>query len=802
MFRTLLVFCPTFVTLLAIPAATVAPAAPPAPGPAPVLSPQESLSRFKVAPGYRIELVAAEPLIEAPVAMAFDADGRLWVVEMRNFMPDPEGKGEDAPTGRITILDDRDGDGLMDTRTVFLDQLVLPRSIAFVGGGVLIAAPPELIHCYDKNKDDRCDSPVVVSKSYGTRKNPEHDANGFVLALDNWLYSANIGERHRFVGGTLASEPTISRGQWGIAQDDVGRLVFNANSDYVRGDGLPVYLRRAHLKTTREQNVDLDDDETTWPGRPNFGVNRGYKDGSLRPDGTLAKFTAACGPTVYRGDQFPEDARGNVFVAEPAANFVRRSVVSETDGVLRARNAYAKTEFVTSTDERFRPVNLTTGPDGALYVADMYRGLIQHRIYLTPFLRQQVVDRGLDRPIDRGRIWRVVSTDKALGPRPRLGQAKSPALLEALAHPNGWWRDTAQRLLVERKDSSVTPALARLVRSAPDPRTRLHALFTLEGLGRLGPTLVAGATRDPDRFVSQAALALRERSEDARLYAFLAKLAERPSLDRSARERLRGRELDALARLLADKSFTEERPGRVALVRALADAVFARNAPDEVLQLLDLVGGEPRGTEWRQVALLDAVAAAKAAPGASEKLALPASPKNWARLVRSPNEAVKAKAEALAAWIGASLPRATQKPANKAARGLSAEEKARFDRGKALYPGICGACHQPSGLGEEGKGPPLVDSPWVLGAPERLVRIAIHGLRGPVKVGARTFNMDMPAMGGLSDDQLADLLTYVRAEKDWGHDAPAITPATIARIRAATEARAEAWTEPELLKVQ
>jgi glucose/arabinose dehydrogenase/mono/diheme cytochrome c family protein len=780
------------------------PARPPVPvAPAPPLSPAAELASFTVVPGFRVELVAAEPLVEAPVAMTFDPDGRLFVVEMRNFMPDADGRGEDQPTGRVSILSDKDGDGRLEARTTFLDGLVLPRSVALVAGGVLIAAPPQLIFCADADHDDHCDKPQVVASDYGTRKNPEHDANGLAPALDNWLYSANLGQRHRWQGGRLITEPALIRGQWGIAQDDFGRLLFNANSDYLRGDQLPVYAPGAHQRTTRGQNLALDEDQTVWPGRPNYGVNRGYKDGSLRADGTLAAFTAACGPTIYRGDQFPQAFRGNAFVAEPSANLVRRSLLEEKGDVLSGHNAYAgmKKEFLTSLDERFRPVNLTTGPDGALYVADFYRGLIQHRIYLTPFLRQQVIERGLDGPIDRGRIWRVRATDAADATptaAPALSRASSTSLIAQLSHGNGWWRDTAQRLLVERRREAprLTPALTRLFRSSTETRVRLHALFTLEGLGTLTPALIKQAAADPDRFVRAAGAGLIAREADAKLVAFVQQLAAQPLGGKSgppAQAPGKFREVDVLHRLLEQPSFSEALPGRADLLGALASRVVSDGRPEEVLAVLELVVAEPRATAWRQVALLDGIAAGRR----GEHATLPERPRNWARLLRSPDEAVRTRAVALAPWIGEQVSLKTA----RAPRALSEDEKARFARGKALYPGICGACHQPSGLGEEGKGPPLVESPWVLGTTERLVRIALHGLRGPVKVGERTFTMDMPAMGGLPDAQLAELLTYVRGEQDWGHDAAPVDADTIDRIRKATATREQQWTMDELLKV-
>jgi mono/diheme cytochrome c family protein/glucose/arabinose dehydrogenase len=763
----------------------------------PALSPDQALGRFKVAAGYRIELVASEPLVRAPVAATFDGDGRLWVVEMPGFMPDAEGSGEDAPNGAVVVLEDGDGDGRMDRRTEYLGGLVIPRSVLpLADGGALIAAPPFLYHCRDRNRDLRCDEKTVVADNYGTAENPEHDANGLVPALDNWIYSANTTARFRLKNGRWERGTTINRGQWGISQDDVGRLVFNTNSEHLRGDLLPIFAPEAHTRRATGFNVRLSKREAVYPGRTNYGVNRGYQSGLLRDDGTLSVFTAACGPVVYRGDGFPQDARGNLFVAEPAGNLVRRSVVSEENGKLVAQNAYDKAEFLTSTDERFRPVNLTNGPDGALYVVDMYRGLIQHRIYLTPYLKQQVRARGLETPIDRGRIWRVVHEGTRAQPGPRrLTRASNAVLVNLLGHPNGWWRDVAQRTLVQRGDRRVAAAVERLLTAHQDARVRLHALFTLDGLGRVNERVFRRAAADQDRFVRLAGESLRAAAQRAGLDA----VAEALSRDvrSAARTRARGQELELLERLLVLPAWAAPSEDREKLLGSLASRVSAEGGPARVLRLLELVALEDPATRWRQRALL--AGAAEGLASRPEPVALPTPPARWARIANAEDPDLQETSRALMRRL--SWPK-MHGDKDQHARGpkltMTSQQRASFERGRQQYKGICGACHQPSGLGEDGKGPPLVDSEWVLGSPERLVRITLQGLRGPVKVGNVVYEMEMPSMGALGDEQIADLLTYIRMEPEWGHEATPVDPAMVARIRKATEARQDAWTAAEL----
>ena len=376
---------------------------------APPLSPEAALDTFTVPDGFRVELVASEPLIGDPVEIEFDAAGRLWAVEMRGYMPNIDGTNETDPVGRIVVLEDVDGDGRMDRNTVFLDGLVMPRALAVLDEGVLISEPPNLWLCKDKDGDLRCDERVLMAEDYapqndpklGEKSNPEHASNGLLWSMDNWIYSANHTTRFRFIGGEFVREPTVFRGQWGISQDNHGRHFYNTNSDHFRGDLVPSHYlaRNENVVGLRGSNVRINPDQTVWPGRITTGVNRGYRPNVLREDGTLARYTGACGTLIYRGSNFPADFLGDGFICEPTGNFIRRNKVSERDGVVTATNAYDQAEFLTSTDERFRPVNLVNGPDGCLYVVDLYRGLIQHRLYLTTFLRRQIEERGLDEPI-------------------------------------------------------------------------------------------------------------------------------------------------------------------------------------------------------------------------------------------------------------------------------------------------------------------------------------------------------------------------------------------------------------------
>jgi mono/diheme cytochrome c family protein/glucose/arabinose dehydrogenase len=485
-----------------------------------VLSPSEALKTFSLPPGYRLELVAAEPMVQDPILIEWTSTSRMWVVELPAYMRDISSPDEYQPVGRVVVLDDTDGDGAMDRRTIFADGLIQPRALRVLERGVLVGEPPNVWLLRDTDGDMRADAKELVATGYGQREtNVEVNANRLYWGLDNRIYTAGTGAdlilqvRHDGIGAVKS----LSRGQWGVTQDDAGRIYRNHNESVLHVDLVPTqyFARNPSLLRTRgshERLIDPDGDvNAVWPVHTTPGTNRAYQHGILRGDGTLAAFTAACAPTVYRGDRLPAELAGNVFVAEPAANVVSRLVVTDDGTTLRARKAYERGEFVASTDERFRPVDLSSAPDGTLYIVDMYRGIIQHHAYITEYLRDQILARKLEQPVGMGRIYRVVHDTTTRDTATDLSKASIARVVAALAHPNGWWRDAAQHLLVQRRDAASVPALVRLVEDGGDRRTRLHALWTLDGMDAVEPAVASKALGDASPDVRTAALRIAER---------------------------------------------------------------------------------------------------------------------------------------------------------------------------------------------------------------------------------------------------------------------------------------------------
>ena len=811
--------------------------------PAPVLTPAEALESFSLPEGFRIELVASEPLVGVPVEIEFDPEGRLWAVEMRGYMPNVEGTNETDPVGRIVVLEDVDGDGRMDKNTVFLDNLVMPRALAVLNDGVLVAEPPKLWLCKDNDGDLKCDERILMDDDYapqndpklGMKSNPEHASNGLLWGMDNWIYSANHTSRFRYLGGKWEKESTVFRGQWGISQDNYGRFFYNSNSDHFRGDYIASHYlaRNSNFVSLAGSNVRVNPDQTVWPGRITTGVNRGYKRGVLRENGTLSRFTGACGTLIYRGSNFPDEFLGDGFVCEPTGNFVRRNKVWEKDGIVSATNAYHESEFLTSTDERFRPVNLVNGPDGCLYVVDMYRGLIQHRLYLTTFLRRQIEERGLFNPLDHGRIYRVVYEGKPTGKSPKLSQLSSAELVEELGHEDAWRRDTAQRLIVERQDTSVVAALSSLAVNGQHPLGQIHALWALHGLNRVSENVVEQAVVSADPKVRAAALRVSEaligklgpgrvlkiweaalndvpevqlqlalslgeiQGEGAldHLKTIAGRNLHHPYIVSSVLSSLYDRELEFVESALESDGVWAQN-GAGSILGDLAGAVFRARHTDRILGMLKMAESHA-GSVWKTVALIDGANAAafKKVRGelrlTGDPIQVDEAPRPLVALASHPS--VGASAIQLMdafIWPGKDVEEKEEVVA------LTADEQALFDAGRDLFLISCGACHQPHGRGQDGLAPPLVDSDWVLGSPERITRIVLHGLQGPIEIEGKKWELVMPGLGVFDDQQLASVLTYVRRE--WGHTASAVSPEFVGAIRAKYPDRIDMWTVAEL----
>ncbi len=800
------------------------------PAPAP-LSPEEELKTFRLPPGFRIELVASEPMIESPVAISFDDQGRMFVVEMRSYMRDLEGTTEKDPTSRVSLLTDTDGDGRMDKASAFLDNLVMPRGVMAVKGGAIVAEPPNLFFCRDTKGTGVADEKVLVASDFGTLGGqPEHMANTPTWAMDNRVYATNYGTSFKLTNGAWQKGPGLGRGQWGLSQDDAGRLFYNYNSDLLRADLLPAaaYARNPLLRDALGINNKVIKDQSVYPSHPTPGVNRGYDAKTLRADGTLANATATCGAAIYRGDAFPAEFRGNAFIPEPSSNLVKRITIAEKDGLLTGTNAYEQKEFLTSTDERFRPVMMANGPDGALYVVDLYRGMLQHPAFLTHYLIANIKARSLEQPVSGGRIWRIVRDDQA-APRATKIPAAAADRVKLLTHPNGWVRDSAQRLLVESADGAAAAPLRALLADAHTPATaRLHALWSLDGLGATRPEDVRLAFKDADAQVRAAAIRIAPSEMLAELCALkdekevlvLAHLAIRlsganlPDADKAVAGLLAAHGDNALVR---EGALTGARGREVALAKAVAMLGSAANlkqtgpALDGFATLISQAGkaGPFEGMLEIAANLGDRHLRATILRGLDQSIRDPktkkpaplktiwlnAEPVSLAKLKKTVTEANPLKnlesVTARLAWVG--KPGA---PAPPKIVALTKAQQALFEKGKVTYANLCAACHQPHGYGLDGLAPPLVDSDWVLGKPDVTARIVLHGLGGPIKVGNRTWDLSMPPMGMLSDEDIAGVLTYVRRE--WEHNGSPVDAKFITGIRKQFADHPNSWIADEL----
>ena len=726
----------------------------------------------------------------------------------------------------------------MDEASVFLDGLVMPRGLALWRDGVLVIEPPHLLFCRDADGDGRADASEVVASGFAGQDNPEHAGNGLLYSLDN----AFVCSQHpfRFVpdGTRLREEPVAPHGQWGLSEDSEGRLYYSPNSDPLLVDLVPKQYaaRNPSLKGFDGVPARAATDTRVHPSHLTPGVNRGYQKGVLR-DGRLSDFTGACSPHVHEGDAMGADMRGCALVCEVAGNLVHRYRLAERDGRVVATPADGERSFLTSTDERFRPVFCAGGPDGAIYLADMYRGVIQHRNFMTTFLRRQVDARKLDQPLDRGRIWRIVPANAARTPLPNLATAGVEQLVAMLAHAEKPVRSMARQILVERREPDAVGAVrAALVAGLGGGEgtdvASLERLWALAGLGGADPDTIALVFASRDAWLRVHALRVAERDFDG---ASLASLVARAMEDEDRRVRVQavlssGR-LDPVLRVAALESALRRDVGlremrsavlaslggaerevldAIAVGRALADdSVAARAFASEFTDaLLDDGSGLPApGTlrdalataalvagerPWLAKAILERIAAKQNLNAKEPRQLIAASePRGWSAMLAShaAELAIATPVDRNLFWPGrvdvAFVPPKIARPA----------ELSFAEYGKRLFSN-CMSCHQSNGRGLPPVYPPLRGSEIVHGDPATLVRIVMHGLEGPIKVDGQTYNQVMPAAPVRSDEEIAAVLSYVRGA--WGNTGAPIDAAFVAKVREETKGRNKPFSSKEL----
>jgi len=489
---------------------------------APPLSSSDAIETFSLPVGFQIELAAAEPQIVDPASFQWGADGRLWVVEMRDYPSGIDGKGK--PGGVVKMLEDHDGDGRYETATVFLDDIPFPTGVMPWRNGVLISTAPDILYAEDTDGDGRADKREVLFTGFQPG-NQQHRVNGFEWGLDGWIHVANgdsgglvksqktgtvvniSGRDLRIRPDTGEIETVSSQSQFNRRRDDFGNWFGNNNPTWLWHIGLPErYLRRnpkLAVKSPKRVLANYEISSRVFPtSSPAQRPNQPW---------SLNHVTSACSPSPYRDDLFGVDFTTSVFISEPVHNCIHREVLEPEGSGFKSHRAEGeqKTEFLSSTDPWFRPTTIRTGPDGALYFADFYRFVIEHPEWISPETQARL---DLRAGSDKGRIYRISPKGKPRRPVPDLSKMTTRELINSLDSPNGWQRDTCQRLLSGRDpDDQATSQLVSFLGLRHRPVVRIQALATLGMLGKLKPSSLLKSLTDPRPGIRIEALRQSER---------------------------------------------------------------------------------------------------------------------------------------------------------------------------------------------------------------------------------------------------------------------------------------------------
>jgi putative membrane-bound dehydrogenase-like protein len=509
----------------------------------PAVEPAKAVETFQIKKGFRLELVAAEPLVNSPVTMAFDENGRLYVVEMIDYS---ERRDETPHAGRIRLLEDTDGDGKFDKSTIFADNLAWPTAVICYGGGIFVGATPDIIWLKDTNGDGKADERKVVFTGFGSgaaRLNVQALINSFNWGLDNRIHGATgpiggnevkststnsspaldlRGRDFNFDPRSMRMQAEAGGGQYGMSFDSLGRKFVCSNSDHLqmllfdlryaaRNPAFAMPSPRISIAADgpAAEVFRLSPDEPWRIVRTRWRIS-GVVPGTVEGGGRVSGyFTGATGATIYRGNAYGPEFVDNAFIGDAGGNLVHRKVLSPNGVALMGKRPADEqdAEFLASRDTWFRPVHFQNAPDGCLYIADMYREVIEHPWSIPQAIKKHI---DLNSGNDRGRIYRVVPENFVQPKLPKLGTATIPQLVGNLDSPNGWTRDTAARLLYERQDRRAVSELEMLYARTKSALTRIHVLYALQGLLVLDSKHLLPALADQDERVREHAVRLSE----------------------------------------------------------------------------------------------------------------------------------------------------------------------------------------------------------------------------------------------------------------------------------------------------
>ena len=685
------------------------------------------------------------------VEIEFDEKGRIWTLEMTGYMRDIDGAGEEIADGKISILEDTNGDGKMDKKKVFLDGLVLPRAIELVHDGLLYAEPPNLWWVPIEN--DQPGDRQLVDSMYALGGNIEHAPNGLLYNIDNWIYSAKSDRRYQYRNGQWITEATYSKGQWGITSDDQGRLFYNDNSNPIYGDLVPSNQVNAnpYFESKNLERQNLSKTRRFYPIHATL-INRGYGEGSYDEEGKVKEFTSACSPLIYRGDQFNNEYYNQAFVCGPEANLVKRFSLEEEQGKISAKPTSEGSEFLVSNDETFRPVNLNNGPDGALYIVDMRRAIIQHRAYMTSYLKELIIERGMDTLPLLGRIYRVIDSSNQATSRPDLSQLSLREWIPLLQSKNAWQRINAQKKLVFANDKNLVEAILNIAKEKQNPLGQISALWTLEGMNALSFDLLNAISDKNTQVFSQVVLLAKTLINEQNESQFLP-IFEKAIASSNYQHHIQ------VAHSLAKVDGTSK--------KEMINVLASKYADDPIIMdaLLSSLAGQEEAT------------------------------------LRNLGDTQKEQ------YFSKALNTSLINKADGKKKLLTLNTQDQTDnrtRGFLLYNTYCGTCHGMDGKGLENLAPPLYQSEYVDGPAERLILVMLNGLQGPITVHGEIYEgaAVMPGIKNnpdITDTAIKDMLAYIKngftSKPEWFN----LDDQVIPNLRAQTADREELFTEAELM---